>query len=246
MFRIYNEDCIPGARKYISDEEVDLMICDPPFGISEASFDKHYNRKESNVLDGYVEAPEDYLEWTIQWLTEAKRILKPNGSMYLVSGYSKLYEILSAIRQVRMTEINHIIWKYNFGVYTKNKYVTSHYHILYLKKHEKANPTFNRECRFQGSQESYRDREDVWVINREFQPGKVKNKNKLPTKLVGKMVQYSSNPDDIICDFFLGNFTTAYVAVATKRIPIGFEKNSNGFKNKMSSLRAMAGADLYA
>ena len=41
---IYNEDCIIGARNHIKDESVDLGIYDPPFGINEASFDKHYKR----------------------------------------------------------------------------------------------------------------------------------------------------------------------------------------------------------
>jgi len=56
---IYNIDCIEGAKKYINDNSIDLIICDPPFGINETSFKKHYGRKDL-VLDGYVKAPIDY------------------------------------------------------------------------------------------------------------------------------------------------------------------------------------------
>jgi len=243
MFRIFNEDCVKGSKSHFSNNEVDLLICDPPFGIHETTFDKHYNRKEDNVLDGYVEAPSDYYKWCYDWLSEGRRILKENGSAYIVSGHSKLREMLNAIDDTKFSIINHIIWKYNFGVYTKNKYVTSHYHILYLKKDIKSKPKFNTECRYNSGDRDknnrsilYRDMEDVWTINKEYHPGKVKNKNKLPEELVKKMILYSSDKTDTVCDFFLGNFTTAIVANKLNRIPMGFEINSSSFEIGMKNL----------
>jgi len=236
MIKLFNEDCIAGARKHLSDESIDLMICDPPFGIGEGRFRNQYNRSDQNVLSGYVEAPSDYATWTLEWMTEAKRVLKPNGSMYLVSGYTNLVHLLNAAQSLELFTINHIIWKYNFGVFTKRKFVSSHYHVLYLKKSSKAEITFNRACRFQdderdedGRSMRYRDLEDVWTINRENRPGELKNVNKLPEALIEKMILYSSNAGDVVCDFFLGNFTSAVVAKRLERIPAGFELNSIAF-----------------
>src|SRR5579872_5801432 len=107
MLNIYNEDCIEGAKKHIQDKSVDLMICDPPFGIDEITFDKHYKRQKDNVFDGYVEAPKDYQDWTTSWLNESYRILKDNGSMYLISGWSKLREVLNACNDVGFNIVNH-------------------------------------------------------------------------------------------------------------------------------------------
>ena len=67
--------------------------------------------------------------------------------------------------------------------------------------------------------------------------GQGKNKNKLPNELIRKIIQYSSNPGDIVADFFLGNFTTAVVAREMGRIPQGFEKNPNGFKHFIDSVQ---------
>ncbi|MEJ2303232.1 MAG: DNA methyltransferase, partial [Anaerolineales bacterium] len=107
--------------------------------------------------------------------------------------------ILKALRETQLEELNHIIWKYNFGVYTKTKYVSSHYHILFYKKPGKPH-TFNTYARYgalekteDGGRMNYIDREDVWIINREYKPGRVKNKNELPTALLTKMIRYSSN-----------------------------------------------------
>jgi len=227
-YEIYNQDCITGAKN-IKDNSIDLIICDPPFGINEKKFDNHYNRKSDNVL-----APFDYDKFTLDWITEASRILKNNGSMYIVSGWSNLSSFYKAIEKLGLIEINHIIWKYNFGVNTSKKYVSSHYHIFYLCKNP-SKRVFNTNCRFtqqdkeKGKSSLYQDLEDVWIINKEYRPGEIKNVNKLPNKLVEKMIQYSSNTGEIVCDFFMGNFTTADCALRLGRYVKGFEMNSESY-----------------
>ena len=247
---IYNEDCITEAKRF-ADESVDLGIYDPPFGINETQFDKHYKRQDSHVLDGYVEAPKDYYQFSSSWIQEAKRILKPHGSMYIVSGWSNLKDILNAVDDAELETINHIIWKFNFGVATKRKFVTSHYHILYLAK-KGANTKFNTYCRF-GAQErnekggslNYQDMEDVFEIKKDYKPQQIKNKNKLPDALIEKLVLYSSDEGNVVCDFFQGNFTTALVSKRLGRKPVGFELNKNSYDHWMPILEnTVAGCGL--
>jgi site-specific DNA-methyltransferase (adenine-specific) len=237
----YNIDCIIGSRKYLTNNSIDLIITDPPYGIEGDKLDKHYNRKEDNVIDGYIDIPaSDYKDFSQKWIKETERVLKPGGSIYIISGYSNLRHILNALADTELREINHIIWKYNFGVYTSRKYISSHYHILFYIK-PGAEHTFNKNAFFDdderkpnGGSMNYSDREDVWIINREYKPGQIKNKNQLPTKLLEKMILYSSNPDDLICDFFLGSFSTAKVAIDLGRKACGFELNKNAFDYQMS------------
>ncbi|MGI9249723.1 MAG: DNA-methyltransferase [Pseudohongiellaceae bacterium] len=245
-YRFYNEDCIAGARKHLLDASVDLIICDPPYGIGGDRLDKHYNRNEKFVLDGYAEVPPaEYPDFSNQWIKEAERVLKPGGSMYIVSGYTNLIHILNALQKTDLIEVNHIIWKYNFGVYTKTKYISSHYHILFYRKGNTKH-AFNTFCRFADSEKSefggsanYKDREDVWAINREYKPGKVKNKNELPTELLTKMIQYSSNENDVVCDFFLGSFSTAKVAKGLNRNAVGFEVSKTAFDYQIETIDSL-------
>lgn len=239
-YEIFNTDCIIGAKN-IKENSIDLIICDPPFGINERKFDNHYNRNKNNIIEGYVEAPIDYDKFTLEWMTEATRILKDTGSMYIVSGWSNLPSFYKAISTLNLKEINHIIWKYNFGVNTSKKYVSSHYHIFYLSK--TSNRTFNTNCRFTQQDKTndnrsklYQDLEDVWQINKEYRPNEIKNVNKLPNKLVEKMIQYSSNENDVICDFFMGNFTTADCALRLGRKVKGFELNTESYNYFIKSL----------
>ncbi len=223
-------DCLEQCRRYLTDNCIDLIITDPPYGINGDQLHKHYNRNESLVIDGYVEIPqEEYEEFSFKWIREAERVLRPGGSMYLLSGWTNLRHVLNALDRTGLEQVNHIIWKYNFGVYTRFKYVTSHYHILYLVK-PGASPTFNTYSRYSPSQKSdtnrsilYADMEDVWIIDREYKTGKTRHKNELPRKLLAKMIQYSSNEGDVIADFFAGSFSTAKVAKALNRSSVSFE-----------------------
>jgi len=195
---------------------IDLVLTDPPFGINFKAKRSIYNRKQENVLDGYNEiSKEKYYEFTINWVKESYLVLKKTGSMYVVSGWTNLKDILNALDKVGFITINHIIWKYQFGVFTKRKYVTSHYHILFVVKDEKKYK-FNKIEHYP---------EDVWIIKREYWSGKVKTPNKLPIKLVEKMVMFSSDEGDIILDPFLGSGTTAVACEKLNRRWIGIEIN---------------------
>jgi len=190
---IYCGDALE-LMKDIPSQIVDLIITDPPFAIEFKAKRNNYHRTQERVIDGYNEIPkEQYYDFTIKWMKEAYRILKDTGSMYVFSGWTNLKDVLNAIDEVRFKTINHIIWKYQFGVFTERKFVTSHYHILFVAKNEKKY-IFNKIEHYP---------EDVWVINREYWHGKIKTPTKLPVELVKKIMQYSSNPKDLVFDPFL-------------------------------------------
>lgn len=246
LYRLYALDCIEGAQKYIKKNTIDLIITDPPYGIEANRLHQHYHRDEQNVIEGYVEIPaEQYAQFSKQWIKEAERVLRPGGSLYIISGYSNLRDILNALYYTSLIEINHLIWKYNFGVHTRKKYISSHYHILYYAK-PGGTVTFNTHARFGPSERdqwkgslNYQDREDVWIINREYKPGELKNKNELPTELISKIMQYSSKEDDLVADFFMGGFNTAKVAIGLNRRVVGFEINHNSFQHHVKEIQAL-------
>jgi len=241
---LYNEDCIRGTAAYVPDGSIDLIITDPPYGIGGDHLHRHYNRDERYVVNGYREIPLDqYGMFSRKWVRAAERILKPGGSLYVISGYTNLYHILHALRSTGLQEVNHLIWKYSFGVFTRRKYVSSHYHILFYEK-PGGRRTFNMETRYgmgekdaEGRSLNNLDREDVWVLPREYKPGTYKNKNALPLSLLVKMIQYSSNEGDLVCDLFCGGFSTARAAIGLNRRFVGFEVSEQIFQAMSGDLR---------
>lgn len=227
--KVYNMDCIEGM-KYIPNESVDLVITDPPFGIDFKAKKENYNRKKSRVLEGYNEIQGDeYYNFTLAWMREVNRVLKDSGSMYVFSGWNYLKDILNAIDEIGFITVNHIIWKYQFGVVTSRKYVTSHYHCLYVCKDDKKRKffpysRFNKNAKdSKGNSLHYQDKEDVWIINREYWNGDIKTPTKLPAEIIKKILSYSSEEGDLVLDPFLGSGQVAVVSKMEGRRFIGFE-----------------------
>jgi site-specific DNA-methyltransferase (adenine-specific) len=229
--QVYNEDCVTGLKKLQSDS-IDLIFTDPPYGIDGDELDVHYHRDESNVVPGYVDVPLDqYAEFSKNWITECARVLRPGGSIYIVSGYTNLHHILNALHSTDLEEINHIIAKYSFGVSTKKKFVSSHYHVLFWAKPEKGQQkrTFNTNVFYTDQKDSYHDRLTVQDMSRDYKPGQIKNKNQLSEDFIKKFVLYSSNRGDTVLDPFCGGFTTARTALRFGRKFVGFELNKNAY-----------------
>jgi site-specific DNA-methyltransferase (adenine-specific) len=242
------------AKEFITtlpSSSVDCVICDPPFGIEEDTFGKHYARDANTVVDGYKTAPSEsaaYQAWIESWLHQIPRILKRDGTAYIVCAWNHVTDVELAVRSAPkpgLRVLNHIIWKYNFGVYTQKKFVTSHYHILRIGIVEK--PTFYTRAYYTetdltatGHKAQYADLEDVWCIPKEYAPGAKKNMNKLPDALVEKMIRYATKPGDTVADFFLGNFTTAIVGRRLGRRIVGCEINAAAYTEGVQTFLATA------
>lgn len=227
---IFNEDCVAGMAARLPDASVDLVITDPPFGIEFGARRANYNRRGERVLEGYSEVKgSDYLEFTRAWLAQVRRVLKPTGSLYIFSGWNYLKDLLIALEEQELTLVNHLVWKYQFGVVTTRKFVTSHYHILFASIDEKQRrfypyARFEKEERHtEGGSAHYRDKEDVWNIPREYWNGDVKTPTKLPAEIIRKILAYSSHPGDLILDPFLGSGQVAVVSRLEDRHYVGFE-----------------------
>ena len=208
------EDCIEGMRRFPA-ESIDLVIADPPFGIDFDGKSSVYNRDERLVIEGYEETDESYHEFTSKWLVELPRIMKPEASAYVFSGWTNLDAVLEGARDAGLVTLNHLIWHYPFGVYTRKRFVTSHYHIVLLVK-DSRKYFFNKI-------ENYP--EDVWSVKRRYRTGLSKNATKLPLEVVSRCIDFSSRPGDIVLDPFMGNGTTAVAALLNFRHFIGFEIN---------------------
>lgn len=211
---IHYEDCISGMSK-LPEESIDVIVADPPFGIDFNGKESIYNRDASLVVEGYHEVDGDYSDFTHMWISKLPRILKQTGSVWIFSGWTNLSSVLNAVESTELTLINHVIWKYQFGVFTRRKFVSSHYHLLFLVKDPKKY-YFNKIQHYPL---------DVWDIKRTYLKGEMKNGTKLPENLVMRCIDFTSRPGHIVLDPFMGNATTAVAAKGSYRHYIGFEIN---------------------
>lgn len=227
--QVYNMDCIEGMKR-LPERSVDLVITDPPFAIDFKAHRTNYNRTQSRVIAGYNEiGADEYAEFTERWMREVRRLLKDSGSMFVFSGWNNLKDILVAVDALGLILVNHIIWKYQFGVVCSRKFVTSHYHCLYVcvddsKRKFLNSARYDKQDRHEnGGSLRYQDLEDVWVIKREYWHGDKKTPTKLPAQLIEKILLYTSEEGDVVLDPFLGSGQVAVVSRMLKRHYVGFE-----------------------
>jgi len=196
------------------DDRADLVFADPPFGIEFKGNLETYHRTPDAL--SYVEVTtEEYPSFIQSLLDWSHNALKSSGSMWLLSGWNNLGTVLDAVDRAGFHVLNHCIWKYQFGVFTKRRFTTSHYHLLLLIK-DPDDYVFNKP-------EHYA--EDVWYIKRPYRHGVKTAGNELPDELVEKCISTSSNKGDLVIDPVLGSGTTMKLCLEMGRRCIGMEIN---------------------
>jgi site-specific DNA-methyltransferase (adenine-specific) len=121
--QIYNLDCVAGLNK-LPEASVDLAFADPPFNIG-YDYDIYNDRR----------AADEYVDWSKQWISAVKRVLKPNGTFWLAIGDEFAAELkVLATRDLGFHTRNWVVWFYTFGVHCRTKFTRSHAHLFYFTK----------------------------------------------------------------------------------------------------------------
>jgi len=216
--KVYLGDCIEIMRT-LPSESVDLVFADPPFNIG-IKYDVHNDNMPY----------EEYYKWSEQWIKEAYRLLKSNGTIYVAIGDEFAAEINIILKNSGFHFRNWIIWYYTFGQNQRKKFNRAHTHILYYTK-DKKHFTFNdKDIRIPSARQLiYKDKranpigkipDDVWQFPRvcgTFKERIEKHPCQMPEDLLELIIKTSSNVGDLVLDPFGGTGTTAIVSKRLKR-----------------------------
>jgi DNA modification methylase len=131
--RLIEGNCIAGMQS-LPEGCVDLAFADPPFNIG-YEYDHYQDELEAD----------EYLRWSSDWLAEVKRVLKPDGTLWLAIGDEFAAELKVLMqRQLGFVCRSWVIWYYTFGVNCKYKFSRSHVHLFYMVK-DREKFTFNAD-----------------------------------------------------------------------------------------------------
>ena len=226
--KLYQGDSIEWLSS-LEDASVDLVFADPPYNIKKADWDN-------------FESQEKYIEWSVKWISQASRVLKPTGSLY-VCGFS---EILADIKHPGMKYFKHcrwLIWHYKNKANLGNDWGRSHESIIHFRKTDAAKiniddvrtpygahtlkyPSHPQAVTSAFGKNSKKQREN-WIPNhRGAKPKdvfdipttsngmeeKTPHLTQKPEELLRKFVLASSNEGELVVDPFSGSGTTLVVA----------------------------------
>lgn len=187
----------------------------------------------------YHDQFDDYLGFLTPRLLEAYRILKPHGSLYFHIDYREVHYCKILLDGIfgRESFLNEIIWAYDYGARTKKKWPPKHDNILYYAKDPK-NYTFNIDDMERipymapglvGKEKAARGKlpTDTWWHT--IVPTNGKEKTGYPTQkpigILRRIIQASSNPGDLVLDFFGGSGTTGAACLELERQFILIDNN---------------------
>lgn len=235
--KLYNEDVIE-ALNALPDECVDLIFADPPYNLSNGGFTCHAGKRVSvnkGKWDKSRGIKEDF-NFHYKWIDACRRVLKPNGSLWISGTYHSIYICGFALQKQSWHLINDICWfKPNAAPNLSCRMFTaSHETLLWVRKDKKAKHCFNydlvknREWNTDFIKKPNKQMRSVWSITTPKKSEKKygKHPTQKPEALLERIVLPCSQENDIVLDPFCGSATTGVVALNNKRKFVGIDAES--------------------
>lgn len=236
---VYQGDALDVLRYQIQTASIDLIFVDPPYNIG---------KKFGSFHDKWTDENE-YNEWAYTWINECIRVLKPEGTMYIMTSTQAMPYFDLYIRK-KLSVLGRIVWHYDSSGVQAKKYFGSMYEpILHCVKNPKSYTFNSDEIKIDaktGSQRKLIDyRKPVPTpYNCKKVPGNVwyyprvryrmdeyeEHPSQKPMALLERIIKASSNIGDIVLDPFAGSFTTCATAKALGRLSIGIESQEEYIK----------------
>ena len=233
--RVVVGDCIEKMNK-LPPESVDLIFADPPYNLQ---LNGELERPDQTKVDGVKETWDkfksisDYDNYTKEWMSSARRILKPNGSIWVIGSYHNIFRLGYILQDLGFWLLNDIVWrKVNpMPNFRGRRFTNAHETLIWASKTKTSKYTFNYEA-MKSLNGDLQMRSD-WSLPICTGDERLKNKDgkkihptQKPENLLNRIIMSSSNIGDVVLDPFFGTGTTGAVAKKLRRNFIGIEQDA--------------------
>ena len=231
--------------KSIPNKTFDLIFADPPYNLQ---IGKKLKRPDDSKVNGVNDKWDqfrsfnDYDNFCKQWLKECKRVLKDNGSIWVIGTYHNIFRLGYHIQNIGFWILNDVIWKKNNPMpnFKGTRFTNAHETLIWASKNKKSKYTFNYQS-LKCLNDDLQMRSD-WTLpicngsERIKKNGKKVHSTQKPESLMHRILLASTNKNDFIFDPFLGTGTTAVVAKKLCRNYFGIEKEKKYFNTAKQRL----------
>ena len=233
--KIHLGECV-ALMNTLPENSVDLIFADPPYNL-QLKGDLH--RPDTSKVDA-VDNDWDqfasfrvYDDFTRDWLAAARRVLKPNGAIWVIGSYHNIFRVGTILQDTGFWILNDVIWRKsnpmpNFrGVRLTNAHET----MIWAGKSEKTKPVFHYEA-LKAMNDGVQMRSD-WVMpicnggeRLRDENGDKAHPTQKPESLLHRILVATTNVGDVVLDPFFGTGTTGAVAKRLGRNYIGLERDA--------------------
>jgi len=231
--KILNGDCID-IMNSLPPESIDLIFADPPYNLQ---LKGELHRPDHSKVDAVDNAWDQfdsfktYDRFTDAWLSAARRILKPDGAIWVIGSYHNIFRVGASLQNKGFWLLNDVIWRKSNPMpnFRGKRLTNAHETMIWASKSEGAKYTFNYEA-LKALNEGVQMRSD-WILpicngNERLKnaKGEKAHPTQKPESLLHRVLVGTTNPNDVVLDPFFGTGTTGAVAKMLGREFIGIEK----------------------
>lgn len=232
-------DCIEELKK-IPNESIDLIFADPPYFMqTEGNLIRTEGTKFHGVEDEWDKF-DSYMHYDLfcqQWLNQCHRVLKKNGTIWVIGAFQNIYRIGYIMQNLNFWILNDIVWHKTNPTpnFKGTRFTNANETLLWCAKSKSSKYTFNYKT--MKHLNNNKQMKSVWDIGlcigserMRDEGGKKLHSTQKPEKLLLNIILSSSKIKDTILDPFMGSGTTAAIAKKTGRNFIGIEKEKQYIK----------------
>ncbi|WP_294355258.1 site-specific DNA-methyltransferase [uncultured Sphingomonas sp.] len=225
-------DCV-AAMRAMPAKSVDMIFADPPYNLQLGG---DLNRPDGSHVDAVTDDWDKfdsfaaYDAFTRAWLTEARRILKDDGTLWVIGSYHNIFRVGAAVQDLGYWILNDIVWRKANPMpnFRGTRFTNAHETLIWASKGEKAKYTFNyRSMKTLNDELQMRSDWEFPICGGQerLKKGGVKvHPTQKPEALLYRILLASTKPGDVVLDPFFGTGTTGAVARRLGRRWIGIER----------------------
>ncbi|TYR31861.1 site-specific DNA-methyltransferase [Mesorhizobium microcysteis] len=234
---ILKGDCV-AALERLPEKSVDVIFADPPYNLQ---LDGDLHRPDQSKVDAVDDAWDQfesfqaYDAFTRAWLLAARRVLKPNGTIWVIGSYHNIFRVGATMQDLGFWILNDVVWRKTNPMpnFRGRRFQNAHETMIWASRDPKAKGyTFNYEA-MKAANDDVQMRSD-WLFPICTGAERLKDENgdkihptQKPEALLARVLLSSSKPGDVVLDPFFGSGTTGAVAKRLGRHFVGVEREQS-------------------
>lgn len=246
--KILAGDCIANMKK-IPKESVDMIFADPPYNLQLGGELHRPNNTLVDACDDHWDQFSDlkaYDDFTRQWMSAARDLLKPDGTMWVIGSYHNIFRVGTILQDMGFWVLNDIIWRKTNPMpnFRGRRFTNAHETMIWASKSEKSKYRFNYDA-LKAMNEDLQMRSD-WFIplctgseRLKDNEGQKAHPTQKPEALLHRIIMSCTQPGDLVLDPFFGTGTTGAVAKKLGRDYIGLEREESYIKVAEQRLKSI-------
>ena len=255
--RILKGHCV-SQMEAMPENSVDVIFADPPYNLQLAGDLHRPDQSKVDAVDDawdQFESFQAYDAFTRAWLLAARRVLKPNGTIWVIGSYHNIFRVGASMQDLGYWILNDVVWRKSNPMpnFRGRRFQNAHETLIWASRSKDAKGyTFNYDS-LKAANDDVQMRSD-WLFpictggeRLKDEDGQKLHPTQKPEMLLARIILASTKPGDVVLDPFFGTGTTGAVAKRLGRHYVGIERDEDyiaAAEQRIAAVEPLSGESL--